>query len=57
VAAFDNKGGLQDCGTGSLSWTAKRLVPASSATVAPGASFVVKVTKRSNGTVHFSIIH
>jgi hypothetical protein len=57
LAAFDSQGGLQDCGAGSLSWTARALVPASSATVAPGASFVVKVIKRSNGTVHFSITH
>jgi hypothetical protein len=57
LAAFTNKGRLQDCGTGSLSWKAKRLVPASSAPVARGASLVVKVTKRSNGTVHFSITH
>jgi hypothetical protein len=57
LAAFTNKGRLQDCGAGSLSWTAKGLVPASSATVAPRASLVVKVTKRSNGSVHFSITH
>ncbi|MGN6171304.1 MAG: hypothetical protein ACTHQQ_24525, partial [Solirubrobacteraceae bacterium] len=57
TAAFDNKGGLQDCGAGSLSWTARALVPASSATVARGASFVMKVTKASNGTVHFSVTH
>ncbi len=56
LAAFDNnKGGLQDCGAGSLSWKARGLVPASSATVAPGASFVVRFTKRSNGRVRFSI--
>ena len=57
LAAFDNEGGLQDCGAGSLSWTATALAPPSSATVAPGASSVVKVTKGSNGTVHFSITH
>lgn len=56
LAAFDNKGGLQDCGAGSLSWAARALVPASSATVA-SASFVVKVTKASNGSVHFSVTH
>lgn len=55
LAAFDNKGGLQDCGAGSLSWTARALVPASSATVAPRASYVVKVTKASNGKVRLSI--
>jgi hypothetical protein len=57
TAAFDNKGGLQHCGAGSLSWRARVLVPASSSTVASGAAFVVKVTKASNGTVHFSITH
>jgi hypothetical protein len=57
IAAFTSTGGLQECGASSLSWTAKRLVPASAATVAPRASFVVKVTKRSNGAVHFSITH
>ncbi len=57
LAAFDNEGGLQDCGAGSLSWSARALVPASSAAVAPRASFVVKVTKSSSGKVHFSITH
>jgi hypothetical protein len=57
LAAFDNQGGLQDCGAGSLSWTARALVPKSSATVAPSAAFVVKATKASNGTVHLSITH
>lgn len=57
LAAFDNQGGLQDCGAGSLSWTARALVPASSADVAPSAAFVVKVTKAPNGSVHFSVSH
>jgi hypothetical protein len=57
LAAFDNKGGPQDCGAGSLSWAARTLVPASSAAVASGASFVVKFTKASNGSVHFSVTH
>lgn len=57
LAGFDNKGGLQDCGAGSLSWTAQALVPASSATATSGASFVVKVTKAPNGSVHFSVSH
>lgn len=56
LAAFANdKGRLQACGAGSLSWKARALVPASSSTVAPRASFLVKVTKASNGTVHVSI--
>jgi hypothetical protein len=57
TAAFDSTGGLQDCGAGSVSWAARALVPASSASIAPRASFVVKVTKASNGTVHFSTTH
>lgn len=57
VAAFAKKGGVQDCGSGSLSWSARRLVPAPSPAVATGASLVVKVTKRSNGTVYLSITH
>ncbi len=55
LAGFDRQGGLQDCGAGSLSWKAKALVPASSATVAPRAGYVVKVTRASDGSVHFSI--
>jgi hypothetical protein len=57
LAAFDNEGGLQNCGAGSLSWTASALVPASSATVAPGSALVVRVTRTANGKVHFSIRH
>jgi hypothetical protein len=56
-AAFDRQGGLQDCGAGSLPWTAQALVPASSATIAPGASYFVKVTKASDGSVHYSVTH
>jgi hypothetical protein len=56
-AAFDNQGGLQDCGAGSLPWKAQALVPASSASVAPGAAYVVKVTKASDGSVHYSVTH
>jgi hypothetical protein len=57
LAAFDNQGGLQDCGAGSLPWKAQALVPASSASVAPSAAYVVKVTKASNGSVHYSVTH
>jgi hypothetical protein len=57
LAAFDNEGGLQDCATGSLSWTARALVSASSKTAAPGASYVIKVTKESDGSVDYSITH
>ena len=54
-AAFDNEGGLQDCATGSLSWTAKALVSASSKAVAPPANYVVRFTKESDGSVSYSI--
>jgi hypothetical protein len=57
LAAFDNEGGLQDCATGSLSWTAKALVSASSKAAAPGANYVVKVTKASDGSVYYSVTH
>ena len=57
LAAFDREGGLQDCGAGSLSWTARALVPASSATAAPSAAYVIKVTKTSDGLVHLSITY
>jgi hypothetical protein len=56
LAAFDREGGLQDCGAGSLSWKAQALVPASP-TVAPSAAYLVKVTKASDGSVHYSITH
>jgi hypothetical protein len=55
VAAFDKEGGLQDCGAGSLSWTAKALAPGSSAAAAPSATYVIKVTKAPDGSVHYSI--
>jgi hypothetical protein len=57
LAGFDHEGGLQDCATGSLSWTAQALVPASSMAAAPSANYVVKVTKASDGSVDFSITH
>jgi len=56
LPAFDNVGGLQDCGAGSLSWKAQALVPASS-TAAPKAGYLVKFTKASDGSVHYSITH
>jgi hypothetical protein len=57
LAAFDNQGGLQDCATGLLSWTAKALVSASSKVSAPAANYAVKVTKESDGSVEYSITH
>ena len=56
LAAFTNAGGLQDCTTGALSWMAQALVPASSAT-ASGAAYNIKITKASDGSVHFSVTH
>lgn len=56
LPAFDNRGGLQDCGAGSLSWSARALVPASK-TAAPKARYLVKFTKTSDGSVHYSITH
>ena len=54
---FDNEGGLQDCTAGVLNWTAKKLVSASTAPVAPRASYTVKVSKGSDGSVQYSVSH
>jgi hypothetical protein len=62
LAAFDRKGGLQDCATGAISWKGRALVPAP-ATTAParaataGAAYVVQVTRAANGSVRFSVTH
>jgi hypothetical protein len=55
-ASFDKEGGLQDCGAGSLSWTAKAVAPGSPA-AAPSAAYVVKFTKAPDGSVVFSVTH
>jgi hypothetical protein len=57
LAAFDREDGLQDCATGALSWTAQALVPGSSTAAAPGASYIVQVTKAPDGSVRYSITH
>src|SRR5260370_13130969 len=57
LAGFDRQGGLQDCATGSLSWTARALVPTSSHPAAPSAAYVVHVAKASDGSVRFSVTH
>jgi hypothetical protein len=57
LAAFDNENGLQNCATGSLSWKAPALVPASSRAAAPGASYIVTVSKAADGSVHYSVSH
>jgi hypothetical protein len=56
LPAFDNNGGLQDCGAGVLPWKAQALAPASG-TAAPKADYLVKFTKASDGSVHYSITH
>jgi hypothetical protein len=55
--AYDREGGLQNCASGSLSWTAKGLVAAPSAAPPTGVTYLVKVTKAADGTVHFSVTH
>ena len=57
MPGFDNEGGLQNCSTGPLSWTAQAVNPGSSAAAAPSAAYVIKFTKASDGTVHFSVTH
>lgn len=56
LAGFDSTGGLQDCGAGSVAWQAQALVPAASVTT-PKATYVVNVTKESNGSVRYSVSH
>lgn len=57
LAAFDREGGLQDCATGPVSWTARALVPAPAKAAASSAGYVIHVTKASDGSVHFSVTH
>jgi hypothetical protein len=54
---FDNEGGLQDCTAGVLNWAAKKLVSASTAPVAPRASYTVKISKGTDGSVQYSVSH
>jgi hypothetical protein len=54
LAAFDHGGGLQDCATGSLAWKAGALVPATARPAKPRASYLVKITRARNGSVHFT---
>jgi hypothetical protein len=56
LAGFDNSGGLQDCATGSLTWTAKG-ISGGSAKAAPHGAYHVTISKESNGSVRFSITH
>ena len=57
LAAFDRQKGLQDCTTGSLSWTAQALVPGTTKAAASSASYHVNITKAADGSVHFSLTH
>jgi len=57
MPAFDHEGGLQNCATGPLSWTAQAVTAGSSAAAAPSAAYVIKVTKASDGSVHFADAH
>jgi hypothetical protein len=57
LAAFDQEGGLQDCTTGPVSWSAKALVASKVNTTAPRTAYNVTVTKESNGSVRFSVTH
>jgi hypothetical protein len=54
MAAFDNNGGLQKCGAGSLPWTATALAPGSLAPAPVSASYVIK---SPDGSTHYSITH
>jgi len=57
MAGFDHEGGLQNCSTGPLSWTAQAVNPGSSAAAAPSAAYVITFTKASDGTVHRAVTH
>ena len=55
--AFASGFGLQLCASGSLSWTARGLGGAPEKTAAAGATYLVKITKAADGSVHFSVTH
>ena len=57
MPAFDHEGGLQNCSTGPLSWTAQAVTAGSSAATAPSAAYIIKFTKASDGSVHFAVTH
>ena len=52
----DVVGGLQDCATGTVPWSAQALVPPAKRT-APHAAYNVTITKATDGTVHFTVGH
>jgi len=57
LAAFDSQKGLQDCATGTVPWTAQALVPAAATATAPRISYIFRITKAADGSVHYSITH
>jgi hypothetical protein len=57
LAGFDRQGGLQDCATGPVTWTANGISGAPSKTTAPDGTYHVTITKESNGSVHYSVTH
>jgi len=57
LAAFDSQKGLQDCATGTIPWKALALVPGAATATAPRTSYMVRISKAANGSVHYSITH
>jgi hypothetical protein len=55
LAAFDSQGGLQDCATGSLSWTAQPVASGASKAAAPRTAYNVTITKASDGAVSYTV--
>lgn len=56
LPAFDTQGGLQDCATGSLSWTAQAAA-AAAPHAATGTSYVIQLIQAPDGSVRYSITH
>jgi hypothetical protein len=57
LAGFDRQGGLQDCATGPVTWTANGISGAPSKAATPDGTYHVTITKESNGSVHYSVTH
>jgi hypothetical protein len=53
--AYDGPGGLQNCASGSVSWTAKGLVAAPAKAPATRSNYLIRVTRAADGAVHYSI--
>jgi hypothetical protein len=55
-AAYDRVGGLQDCGSGSLDWHAKALIPPpTSSTSEPTVTYRVTLTRDDKGRIRESV--